>query len=383
MQALTPCCRGPQLEDDISTLALTPDASHLILGISKSYQMHTYALSPDFSTSPIAAAPDRERSVRQTTPIIVSATDPTGTLVATGGADGIVKVWDIRKGFVTHNLRGHGGLVSALSFYMAEGEADVEMDWKRKGNGKKAGRFMLATGGEDTTIRVWDLETTKNVATLRKHESIVRGLDWSPDGRRLLSGGRDGVMCLFDTATWNAVITPTGEEVEAVGFIASGIFVREDGGQVDKLVFAAGRQDRVRIWDLTEGVEITMEAKVEEDEEKGVIQIMSVILVMVILEEAVADGLQIPQGPAVSALYPPGLHSSDSQPPPALATSDIFAHKPAYHHQLRPDPRPSVPPAGLVLDRHRHQLGECEPCLILHLPQCRHPPWSHGNGPHP
>jgi U3 small nucleolar RNA-associated protein 13 len=115
------------------------------------------------------------------------------------------------------------------------------------------------------------------VATLQKHGSIVRGLDWSLDGRRLLSGGRDGVMCLFDTATWNAIITPTGEEVEAVGFVAPGTFVREDGGQVDRLVFAAGRQDRVRIWDLVAGGEITKEAKIADDEEKGVIQIMFVL----------------------------------------------------------------------------------------------------------
>ncbi|CCX31824.1 WD40-repeat-containing domain protein [Pyronema domesticum] len=264
------------LEDEISTVALSPDASYLILSISKSYQMHTYSLSPDFTTVPITVTPNHERQVKQTSPIIVSACDPTGTLVATGGSDGLVKVWDIRKGFVTHNLRGHGGLVSALSFFMAEGESPVEMEATTKKGKKKdvMGRFMLATGGEDTQVLVWDLETTTNVATLQNHNSIVRGLDWSLDGKRLLSGGRDGVMCLIDTKTWNAVPTPTGEEVEAVGFVAPGMFEREDGGSTDKLIFAAGRQDRIRVWDLTKGEEITKEAKVEEDEEKGVIQVI-------------------------------------------------------------------------------------------------------------
>jgi U3 small nucleolar RNA-associated protein 13 len=131
-----------QLEDEISTLALTPDASHLIVCVSKSYQMHTFSLSPDLGSSPVTVDPVRERLVKQTTPIIVSAVDPTGTLVATGGADGIVKVWDIRKGYVTHNLRGHGGLVSALAFFMAEGEETrVEMEGEGEGEeGREEGR---------------------------------------------------------------------------------------------------------------------------------------------------------------------------------------------------------------------------------------------------
>ena len=250
-----------------------------------------------------------ERKAKLTAPVIVCATDPTGTLVATGGADGMVKVWDIRKGFVTHNLRGHGGLVSSLAFFVAPDGAAGEMevdetaakadgnakDRKGKGKGKGKGtkgknrsgmgRFMLATGGEDTSILVWDLETTANVATLRTHGSVVRGLDWSPDGRRLLSGGRDGSMCLIDTQTWNAVVTNAREELEAVGFIApGGVFRRADGGQVDRLVFAAGRRDCVRIWDLESGLEITRDAKRangsqdDGDDDKGVVQVMSVCL---------------------------------------------------------------------------------------------------------
>jgi U3 small nucleolar RNA-associated protein 13 len=242
--------------------------------------MHTYTLSPDFSATPsIALTVEHQRHVKQTAPVIVSAVDQTGTLVATGGSDGIVKVWDIHRGFATHNLRGHGGLVSALSFYIAESaEGIVEMGGKEKKGARKniMGRFMLATGGEDTSIRVWNLETSTTVATVQKHGSIVRGLDWSTDGKRLLSGGRDGVMCLIDTTTWNSVITYTAEEVEAVGFIAPDMFEREDGKDTTKLVFAAGRQDRIRIWDLNTGEEVTKRENAEEDEEKGITQIMYV-----------------------------------------------------------------------------------------------------------
>ena len=249
--------------------------------------MHIYALDFDLTAEPVTVSYEQTRQIKQTSPIMVCETDRTGTLVATGGSDGLVKVWDIRKGFVTHNLRGHGGLVSALSFYMAEGTdpstIGTEDPAPVKGKkGKKAakevrGRFMLASGGDDTTIRIWDLETSACVTTLQGHTSVVRGLDWNQDGSRLLSGARDAALCLWDTKTWKYVLTPAGEEVEAVGFVAPGKFTREDDGPTDKLIFAAGRLDRVRIWDLTEGKELTAtEVQEEEDEEKGIVQVMFV-----------------------------------------------------------------------------------------------------------
>lgn len=47
-------------------------------------------------------------------PIVDLAFDPTGTLVAAGIADGTVRVWDIERGYVTHNFREHGGMFFLL-----------------------------------------------------------------------------------------------------------------------------------------------------------------------------------------------------------------------------------------------------------------------------
>lgn len=46
-----------------------------------------------------------------TAPIASMAFDKTSTLLATGGADASIKVWDVVRQYCTNNLRGHSGVV--------------------------------------------------------------------------------------------------------------------------------------------------------------------------------------------------------------------------------------------------------------------------------
>jgi U3 small nucleolar RNA-associated protein 13 len=134
------------------------------------------------------------------TPVSVIESDSTSTLIATGGAEGFVKVWDVQGGFMTHFFKGHGGLVSALKFW-----------------GGKTGKWRLASGSEDCKIRVWDLVKKRFVllgmandsciAVLENHVSVVRGLDFSADGATLVSGSRDQVVNFWDMKSFKLKIT--------------------------------------------------------------------------------------------------------------------------------------------------------------------------------
>ena len=45
------------------------------------------------------------------TPVMSMEFDPTSTLLATGGSDRLIKLWDSVQQYCTHNLSGHTGVV--------------------------------------------------------------------------------------------------------------------------------------------------------------------------------------------------------------------------------------------------------------------------------
>ncbi|MGH9938119.1 MAG: WD40 repeat domain-containing protein [Blastocatellia bacterium] len=59
----------------------------------------------------------------------------------------------------------------------------------------------VVSGSDDKTVRVWEVESGRCLATLEGHTSAVLGVAVTADGRRIVSGSDDKTVRVWETPT--------------------------------------------------------------------------------------------------------------------------------------------------------------------------------------
>lgn len=192
-----------------------------------------------------------------------------GPRAVTGHADGAVVVWDFEKAEKVASFKRNGAEVWSVTFAGSQNRvAASSHDWKvtlwdtanpaqpvhvldAHDSAAQAVAFfaspngpMLATGGADKTVKLWNLDSMDQVRRYRGHRDFVTALAFSPNGRMLASAGLDGGIRLWSTASRGMYRSLNGHKgkVSSLAFAPSG----------DRLV-SAGEDGLVRIWDVRRG----------------------------------------------------------------------------------------------------------------------------------
>ncbi len=195
-----------------------------------------------------------------------------GVLFATASKGGTIRLWDSIEGKDLLDIRAHDALVNQVA-------------WRRDGR-------RIVTASDDGTIRVLDASNGRQVNILRGHAARIKSVDWHPDGSLvatgdargmvklwnperpqefiplkgrtfgiwnpegtlLVTGGqelgsidtrspeKDGKVEIYDTATWESVLTIQDRDF--------GGTKSADWTSDGRRLAIAGRRGRVKIWEI-------------------------------------------------------------------------------------------------------------------------------------
>lgn len=217
-------------EDTVYTFALSADDSYVVTshrsGLLKLWQRTDGTLLKQW------------KGIHQG-PVPRLAFSGSGKLIASGGTDSSIRLWDYLQKVCVGALRGCQGVISVLSFHPLTGTQPY-----------------IVAAGDDHKINCWNYETKETQAVLTGHFSKVTAVSFSQDGQSLVSSSRDKVLILWDLVKGSQIrVVPAYECLEGVVMLNANTKL-PDGVKLsdDKLYAAsAGENGTVKIWNMTGG----------------------------------------------------------------------------------------------------------------------------------
>ena len=156
---------------------------------------------------------------RHSSVLMAAAFSPDSSILATGGFDGKIRLFDVRTGRILGEVDGHSRNVEDLVF---------------------VSHGILASAGWDCKIRLWDTQNLREIRCLSGPEDIVRCVAVSPDGQQLAAGSADRALYLWSMTDYK----PVAKLEEHTAPLHS-VAYSHDG----KFLASAGYDKDVVIWD--------------------------------------------------------------------------------------------------------------------------------------
>jgi platelet-activating factor acetylhydrolase IB subunit alpha len=136
--------------------------------------------------------------------VTVVVTHPIYSLIASGSEDTTIRIWDHETNQYERTLKGHTGAITGLAF--------------------DARGLLLASCSADMSAKLWDMNTFNCTKTLKGHDHTISCIKFTPSGDQVITGSRDQTIKFWEVNTGYCVKTLTAhsEWVKAISISLDG-----------------------------------------------------------------------------------------------------------------------------------------------------------------
>lgn len=153
------------------------------------------------------------------------------TLVVAGG-DGKIRFIDMSTGEVQRTLAAHTNVVYKTVF--------------------GAGEKLMGSSSRDSTARVWEVASGRELHKLDGFRCAVKAVDFSSGGQLLSASGNDGMLKIWDVKTGSELKSLVHSNSPDVDTSVYSLVFSRDG----KEIYAANGDGTISEWDVASGKEI-------------------------------------------------------------------------------------------------------------------------------